>query len=53
MTIYGSVSAGREKCLFFCPFFFEKKKVGVVKPSDIDDFSRFAATYHDLGMPLK
>ena len=51
-TPYGSVSAGREKCLLNV-LFFEKSKVSVAKPRDIDDFFRFAVTYHDLGMPLK
>ena len=33
--------------------FFEKWMAGAAKPSDIDDFFRFAVTYHDFGMPLK
>ena len=49
---YGSVSAGREKWPFRVTFFL-KWKAGVAKPSDIDDFFRFAVTYHDFGMPLK
>ena len=48
----GSVSAVREKRPFFS-FFFLKWKARVAKPSDIDDFFRFAVTYDDLGMPQK
>ena len=34
-------------------FFFKKWKAGGAKPKDIDDFFRFAVTYHDLFMSLK
>ena len=37
----------------FMSLFFEKWMAGAAKPSDIDDFFRFAVTYHDFGMPLK
>ena len=37
----------------FLSSFFNKWKARVAKPSDIDDFFRFAVTYHDLGMPQK
>ena len=41
------------KMSVLCHFFFEKWMAGAAKPSDIDDFFRFAVTYHDFGMPLK
>ena len=37
----------------FLSSIFNKWKARVAKPSDIDDFFRFAVTYHDLGMPQK
>ena len=37
----------------FMSLFFKKWMARAAKPSDIDDFFRFAVTYHDFGMPLK
>ena len=37
----------------FMSLFFKKWMARAAKPSDIDDFFRFAVTYHDFCMPLK